>query len=115
MLGKLKSMASGGAIDQIVKKVAPQLQTHLNKIKNFDVSDLQDNSQYDRLVSRPALMSVNASSSGITKLIPGFETKFLRMMVNLRDELVDLTGSKPQLKDGYQDKIKSVVVKSFKS
>ncbi len=115
MLGKLKSMASSSAIDQVVKKVGPELQTHLNKIKNFSVSDLQDNSQYDRLVSRPALISVNASSSGITKLIPGFETKFLRMMVNLRDELVDLSGSKPQLKEGYQDKLTSVILKSFKS
>lgn len=115
MLGKLKKMASSGAVDQIVGKISPDLQKQLQAITSFNVSDLQDDDHFGQLVSQPALLSITASSGGITKMIPGFEEKFMGMMLHLRNELVDLSGEMPKLQEGFQEKLPTVLLEGLKA
>tara|TARA_B100002051_G_C16370728_1_gene455665 strand:- start:260 stop:607 length:348 start_codon:yes stop_codon:yes gene_type:complete len=114
MLGKLKSMAGAAGLDSVIDKIQPQIQQQIDSITSFKTTDLQDDNQYATLISNPVLMSINASSGGVTKMIPGFEKKFLNTMLSLRNELVDLSGEKPVLKEGYQDKLPAVLLEGFK-
>ena len=115
MLGKLKKMAAGGALDKIVGSLSPELQGTLQNITKFNVADLQEDEKFHGLISKPALMSITASSGGVTKLIPGFESKFMNMMLHLRNELVDLSGDTPKLQDGFQEKLPTVLMDGLKA
>jgi len=115
MLGKLKGMASSGALDKVVGLLSPEMQQSLELIKQFNVSDMQDDDKYGALVSKPALVAFTASAGGVTKLIPGFDAKFMRMMLHLRNELIDLSGDFPQLQDGFQAKLPTVLMDGLKA
>ena len=115
MFDKMKKMASGGALDKVVGMLSPELQGTLESIKQYNVTDLQDDEKFGGLVSKPALMTFTASAGGVTKLIPGFDDKFMRMMLHLRNELVDLSGDIPKLQDGFQEKLPTVLMDGLKA
>jgi hypothetical protein len=115
MLGKLKGMASSGALDKAVGLLSPGMQQNLDQIKQYNVSDMQDDDKFGALVSKPALIAFTASAGGVTKLIPGFDDKFMRMMVHLRNELIDLSGDFPKLQDGFQEKLPAVLMDGLKA
>ena len=56
MLGKLKGMASSGALDKAVGLLSPGMQQNLDQIKQYNVSDMQDDDKFGALVSKPALI-----------------------------------------------------------
>jgi hypothetical protein len=115
MLGKLKDMASSGALDKVVGLLGPEMQQTLESIKQYNVSDLQDDEKYGVLVSKPALLTFTASAGGMTKMIPGFDDKFMRMMLHLRNELIDLSGDFPALQDGFQEKLPTALLDGLKA
>jgi hypothetical protein len=115
MLGKLKNIASSGVLDKVVAQLSPELSQSLEQIKQYNVKDLQNDDNYGSLVAKPALIALTASAGGATKLIPGFDDKFMKMMLHLRNELIDLTGDFPKLQDDFQSKLPTVLLEGLKA
>jgi hypothetical protein len=91
MLGKLKDMAGkaagNGILDKAVKKICPQLQPQMDKLKDFNGNELRCDDTFTSKFVNPTLTILAAATSGVTKLIPGFEQRFTTAMLHTRDEL----------------------------
>lgn len=114
MFGALKDKIGGGAIDSAIEKFAPALQEHMDKIKSLQPADVQDDEKFTTMIVKPMLMSISASSGGVTKLIPKFETRFTGAMMHVRDELIIVDGSTVKLAEGSMDKLPKVLLEGFK-
>ena len=64
----------------------------------------------------PALTAVALASSGITKLIPGFDKRFTAAMLHTRNELVTICPgtSKVGLADDYRQRLPQVLLDGLK-
>jgi hypothetical protein len=114
MLGKLKGMVANSPVEKVSNVISIHLQDKLTEITKFNVTDLQDDDKYSTIICKPTLTAINASSGGLTKLIPGFKRKFEKMMIHLRNELIDLTGETPKLKDDFKKNLQSVLLAGLK-
>ena len=114
MFGKLKEAAGNGAVQKLIDMAAPglkdQLIENLNKV-NPDA--VKHDESYEEKVINPLNLTVSASSSGATKLIPGFDSKFKVAMLHLRDELIDATGDSVKLVEGFDKKLPDVLKSGF--
>jgi hypothetical protein len=115
MFGKLKAIASNGAVDKVAGSISVYIKDQLKSISTFNVSDLKDDDKYSKMITKPALTAINAGSGGLTKIIPGFKNKFIKMMLHLRNELIDLKGEKPKLKDGFKKNLPNILITGLKS
>jgi hypothetical protein len=87
-LSGVKDKADSGAVQKAVSQMAPQIQPHLEALGKLDAATVRSDDKYRTLFVSPALLAVNAASSGVTSLIPGFEGRFTRAMFHVRQELV---------------------------
>ena len=114
MFGKLKDNLGSGAIDKAVNKFAPSLSVHMNKIKELKPTDVLDNVKFNSMVISPMLLSISASSGGVTKLIPKFDQRFQSAMLHVRDELILIEDDKIKLAENSQTRLPTVLVEGFK-
>lgn len=114
MLGKLKDLASAGAVEKAIGAVEPIVREHLSKATSLSVASLRDDASYGTHVVRPAYLALAAAVSGATKLIPQFEERFTRLMHALRDELLVVEGETVRLVEDYQSRIQTVLVTNLK-
>jgi hypothetical protein len=114
MLGKLKDMASSGALDKAITHVEPIVREHLAKLQTLGADLVRDDVRYASLVIEPAYLAVVSASSGATKLIPQFKERFGRVMLALRDELVVIEGNAVRLVDDFQSRLPTVLANSLK-
>jgi hypothetical protein len=115
MFGKLKDMASAGAVEKAVASVEPIVREHFSKALALGAASVSDDASYAAHIVRPAYMAVVAAASGATKLIPQFEDRFNRIMHALRDELLVIDGDSVRLVDDYQAKLPTLLVSSLKA
>lgn len=111
-----KNMATDGAIEKVVGQISPQLAPHLDTINKLAGSVIKDDAAYEKMVISPILLSICASTSGATSLIPQFEKRFTQAMFHLRNEIIkiDETSGKVSLIDEYRDRLPSVLIEGFK-
>lgn len=114
MFGKLKEMASSGAVERVVAAVEPVVREHLAKAQILGAAIVRDDVSYAAKVVQPAYLAIVAASSGATKLIPQFDTRFSRVMLALRDELVLIEGDTVRLVDDFQSRLPPVLINAFK-
>lgn len=114
MFGKLKDLASAGAVEKAVGAVEPIVREHLSKATSLGVASLRDDTSYGTHVVRPAYLALVAAVSGATKLIPQFEERFTKAMHALRDELLVFEGETVRLVEDYQTRLQTVLVASLK-
>ena len=120
MFGKLKGMAEkaagNGMIDKAVEKICPELQPQLNKLKNFDGNELRCDDTFSSKFITPTLTTLAVATSGLTKLIPGFEQRFTRALFHTRDELCLICPetNKVTLASDLQQRLPQVLLDGFK-
>jgi hypothetical protein len=95
MLGKLKgnlsafkNQAEGPLMQSAINKLAPELTPHLEKITSLEPDTVLNDASYKERFVEPTAMALMATSGGITSMIPGFNERFERSMLLVRDELV---------------------------
>ena len=114
MFGKLKEAIGGGMIDKAISNIESDLQPHIDKVLNLSPEQVKDDSFYKDNVIKAAKISVEASTSGVTSLIPEFDKKFDKAMFSVRDELVIVNPDSLALVDDFQEKLPKVLTDSFK-
>lgn len=114
MLGNLKNKIGDGAVQKAINKFAPEIQAQLQKITQMKPADIQSDEKFSSLVVSPALLAISASSSGATKLIPSFDTKFSNALFNVRNELVKVETDKVSLVEGFESQLPDVLMQGFK-
>jgi hypothetical protein len=115
VLGKLKDLASAGAMEKAIGAVEPIVREHLAKATTLGVASLRDDASYVTHVVQPAYLALVAAVSGATKLIPQFEERFTRLMHALRDELLVFEGETVRLVEDYQSRLQTVLVTNLKA
>ena len=110
--GVSKSMGEGVA-KRAVEKASLVLQEELGKALKLGAKTIQDDEKYKKMVVKPALLSLAASSGGVTKLIPGFDEKFTKAMLQARDELLVFNGDEVTLADGFEKKLPGIIEDSL--
>ena len=115
MFGKLKEAASGGVAKKVVDAIAPQLNEHLEKVSELDPQKVNDDDFFTEKVSEPSLIAISAASSGVTKLIPGFDDKFKSAMIHIRNELVIAEEASIKLVDDFKERLPEVLLASLKA
>jgi hypothetical protein len=110
--GVSKSVGEGAA-KRAVEKASPVLQEELGKALKLGAKTIQDDEKYKKMVVKPALLSLAASSGGVTKLIPGFDEKFTKAMLQARDELLVFNGDEVTLADGFEKKLPGIIEDSL--
>jgi hypothetical protein len=89
MFGKLKEMAGGNITQALVDKAGPEIKRKLQEVlSKVDANTVNNDDSYAQKVIPTLKMAVEASASGATKLVPGFDNKFEAAMFHLRDELI---------------------------
>ena len=58
--------------------------------------------------------AISAATSGIAKIIPGFEAKMTAILMRLRDDIIEITDGKVKLVDGYQGKLAPAIISGLK-
>lgn len=114
MFGKLKNLASGSAVQNIIDQVTPLMAEQLEKVKTLSPEKINDNEFFGKMISQPAWLLVSASLGGITKLYPPLEQKFSGMMLHLRDELVEVKEGSVTLVEGFHAKLPQVMMEGLK-
>jgi hypothetical protein len=114
MFGKLKDMATAGAVEKAVAGVEPIVREHFSKVLALGATSVRDDANYAAQIVRPAYLAVVAAASGATKLVPQFEDRFNRVMHALRDELLIVDGDSVRLVDDYQARLPTLLVSSLK-
>jgi hypothetical protein len=116
MFNKLKSAISDGPVSAAVENFSSQVSEKLKEISSLSPSDVMDDARYKEYVITPALLAAQASSSGMTSLIPDFENRFAIAMLHLRDDLVvvDETAGTVGLVPDYQTRVRDVLTEGFK-
>lgn len=114
MLSKLKNMAGNAAVQKVVDKIAPGMNTHINQMKELSPGQLKDEEFFEGKIIKPAWLAVSASTSGLTKLYPPLAGKFSGMMKHLRDELFVIEGDKVALTEGFQSKLPTAILEGLK-
>ena len=116
MFNKLKSAMGDGPVRAAVEKFSGQVSEKLKEVCSLRPSDVMDDARYKEYVITPALLAAEASSSGMTRLIPDFEKRFAIAMLYLRDELVivDVTNATVGLVPDYQARVPDVLTEGFK-
>ena len=77
MLGKLKKVAGSGMLQKAVDKIAPSLNTHIEKIKELDPAKIHDDEFFKKTIIAPAHLAVTSASGGVIAFIPKFKEKLL--------------------------------------
>ena len=116
MFNKLKSAMDNGPVRAAVENFSGQVSEKLKEISSLRPPDVMDDARYKEYVITPALLAAEASSSGMTSLIPDFENRFAIAMLYLRDELVivDVTNGTVGLVPDYQARVPDVLTEGFK-
>jgi hypothetical protein len=114
MFGKLKEAVAGGAASKMVEKVSPQLAEQLKKVESLSPEMVQDDTQYQSTFVKPCITAISAATSGIAKIIPGFEAKMTAILMRLRDDIIEITDGKVKLVDGYQGKLAPAIISGLK-
>lgn len=116
MFSKLKSAVSDGPIKSVIEKVAPQLLVKLEEVSKLGASDIKNDEKFKSIVVAPALLAVQAASSGATRLIPNFDDRFGAALLHLRNELivVDESNNQVTLAANFQSRLADVLVEGFK-
>jgi len=109
MFGKLKEQMAGSATDKVVARIGGDLEPHIQALKQFKASDIQDDSLFESKITQPALIAIAAASSGVTQLIPGFNQKFSLALRHVRNELVCYDGDQVNLVDDYAERLPDVL------
>lgn len=123
MLGKLKGglqaakdKAGDSVVENALDKLCPSLKEHLAKVQQLDGSAVKNDETYKSKFVTPTLVALAVSTSGVTKMIPNFDGRFLGAMLHLRDELIcicDTSGSVSLAAD-FQQRLPSVLKEGFK-
>ena len=114
MFGKLKEMASNGALDKVIEKVSPTIKEKLQEaIANIDSGIVSEDDRFTDKVITPIKLAVIASARGATQLVPGFDQKFNIAMLHLRDELIVVDGPSISLIDDFDNKLPEVLKSGF--
>ena len=114
MFGNLKDKLCDSAVDKAINKFAPSLKEHMDTIKTLKPTDIQDNIKFKTMIISPMLISVSASSGGVTKLIPKFDERFQSAMLHVRNELVLVENDKVKLVEDSETKLPNVLLDGFK-
>lgn len=116
MFNKLKSAMGSGPVRAAVENFSGQVSEKLKDISSLSPSDVMDDARYSEYVITPALLAAEASSSGMTNLVPDFERRFAVAMLYLRDELVivDETKGTVGLVPDYRARVPDVLTEGFK-
>ena len=114
MFGKLKDMAGGNATQVLIDKAAPEIKRKLQEVlSKVDANTVNHDDSFAQKVIPPLKMAVDASSSGATKLIPGFDNKFETAMFHLRDELIVTNDVNLELANDFDARLPEVLKAGF--
>jgi hypothetical protein len=116
MFNKLKSAMGDGPVRAAVENFSGKVSEKLKEISSLRPADVMDDARYKEYVIAPALLAAEASSSGMTRLIPDFENRFAIAMLYLRDELVivDAANGTVGLVLDYEARVPDVLTEGFK-
>ena len=116
MFNKLKSAAAETALRSALATYSGKINEKVAEITRLKPGDVQDDEKFRSYVVTPALLAVEASSSGATSLIPDFRNRFTAAMLHLRNELVvvDEAAGTVSLVPDYQSRVSSVLIEGFK-
>ena len=109
LFDKLKEGAGEGAAKRAVEVASPVLKEQLGKALKLGAKTIRDDEKYKTMVVQPALLSLAASSGGVTKLIPGFDEKITKAMLQARNELLVFKGDEVALADGFEKKLPGIL------
>jgi len=115
MFDKIKNMLGGSAVNKVVDKISPELTSQLEVIKTLDINSVRDDEMYKKVVVGPSYMSVVAASGSVAQMIPGFENKFSKALIHIRNELVIYENDKPNLAKDFKERLPSVLKESLKA
>jgi len=113
MFGKIKDLLGGSAINKVVEKISPELTSQLEVIKSLDINSVRDDELYKKAVVAPSYMSIVASSGSAVQLIPGFEDKFSKALLHIRNELVVYEDDKVNFVKDFQERLPTVLKESL--
>lgn len=114
MFGKLKEMAGGNATQMLVDKAGPEIKRKLQDLlSKVDANTVNDDASYAQKVIPTLKMAVEASASGATKLVPGFDNKFEAAMFHLRDELIVTNDYNLDLANDFDTRLPEVLKTGF--
>ena len=110
MFGKLKDLASGNATQAMIDKIGPEIKQRLQDIiASVDASTISNDDSFAEKVIPPLKLSVEASASGATALVPDFDHKFNVSMFHLRDELIVTDNNSVRLADDFDARLPEVL------
>lgn len=115
MFNKLKELASGAVVKNVVDKVTPLITEQLEKVKSLRPEQLFDDTAFHQYVTKPTWLVVTASLGGLNKLYPPFEEKFSGMMMHIRNEIVQINDGKITFADGFRSKLPQIMMDGLKN
>lgn len=115
-IGTLKDKAEGPILQGAVNKLAPQLSPYVEKLKTMEPAVVFDDEQFVRSFISPTAMTLMAASGGVTSLIPGFNDRFTRGMLHVRNELlaIDEENNSVLLQDDFTARLPGVLLEGIK-
>jgi len=116
MFDKFKNAVADNAIRSAIEKYSGKIAEKLPEITALKPHDVRDDARFHSAVIAPALAKVVAASNGATRFVPGFDERFSRAMLHLRDKLVvvDTAAGKVSLVPDYEDRVSEVLIDGFK-
>lgn len=115
-IGALKDKAEGPALQGAVAKLTPALAPHLEKLKALDPATVRDDALFKSRFITPTALALAAASGGVTSLIPGFNDRFARGMLHVRNELIviDESSNNISLAADFTSRLPTVLLEGLK-
>lgn len=114
MFGKLKNLVGDKVFNQAVEKIKAELEPYLGSLLTMSPDNVNDDAFFTDKFVQPAKDKVEEKTSGVSKMIPGFDNKFKTAMFAVRDELVVAEGGKVSLVSDYSDRLPNVLKAALK-
>ena len=116
MFDKLKNAVGEGAVRSAINTYADRINQKLEEVTKLKATEVSDDARYHSNVISPALAAVMASAGGATRLIPNFEQRFARAMLQVRNQLIiiDAANNKVSLVPDYKSRVSDVLVEGFR-
>jgi len=114
MFGKLTEMVGGNATQVLADKAGPEIKRKLQELlSKTDANTVNDDDSFAQKIIPPLKVAVDASASGATKLVPGFDNKFESAMFHLRDELIVTNDYNLDLANDFDARLPEVLKEGF--
>lgn len=115
-MGALKDKAEGPVLQGAIAKLAPELTPHLEKLKALDPATVRDDALFKNRFITPTALALAAASGGVTSMIPGFNDRFVRGMLHVRNELIviDESSNNVSLTADFTSRLPKVLLEGFK-